>query len=97
MTNQGARPSIGGIAAAVLRNTPKGYPICSKIGADDMGRCETGTPNIARRNRLLCDVMGIIGRGIGGPGTYRTDALVARQSTGGIPPRIPPRVAGWFA
>ena len=87
----------GGIAAAVSWNTPKGYPICSKIGADDMGRRETSTPNNPRQNKPLWDEMGIIRRRVGGPGTYRTDALVARSAAGIIPPGIPPRAQGWAA
>lgn len=31
----------------------------------------------------------------GGPGTYRTDALVAQEWTVRIPPPIPPRPRGW--
>ena len=31
------------------------------------------------------------------PGTYRTDALVARSAAGIIPPRITPGVSGYVA
>lgn len=42
----------------------------------------------------LCD---LVSARLRRPGTYRTDALVARSAAGIIPPGVPPRAQGWAA
>jgi len=79
---------------------PHGYLRRSRV-CHNAATCAAG--NQIRRMRAPATsgagekICGLVSSRSGGPGTYRTDALVARSAAGIIPPSIPPRAQGWAA
>jgi hypothetical protein len=72
-------------------------PVCSGLSREHRGIKVHGAPggsgcaSIAFPCEKLC---ALVSARLRRPGTYRTDALVARRRTGRIPPRITPGISG---